>query len=57
MDDPATALVKRMPTAYMPSCYLLHHFLSPEVPILWFVPAFKQAEFPEQRFGLLRVHL
>jgi hypothetical protein len=46
-----------MPTAHMPGCNLLHHFLSPEVPILWFAPAFKQAKFPEQRFGLLCVHL
>jgi len=46
-----------MPTAYMPSCYLLHHFQLLGAPVLRFAPVFEQAEFLEQRFGLLRVHL
>jgi hypothetical protein len=55
--DVAYVLMKRMPTANVPGRYLLHHFQSLEAPVLWFAPVLEQADFLEQRLGLLRVHL
>ena len=46
-----------MPTANMPSIYLLHNSELLEAPVFRFAPAVKQAESLEQRFRLLRVHL
>lgn len=51
------ASVKRMPTANVTCCYFLHYFQLFGDPIFLLAPAFKYAEFLEQRFRLFCIHI